>query len=330
MSTILSYTIGLSDVCCRHLVSADIISFVIQGPRELVRPYVAASHQPPQGWPTWPQVPSNGRDRQAEALSIVDYSTSDLQCIVIDLIKLLDQEYAEDPTLVTEMLSHASDSQRTLLHLSALFGFHELIGELISHRVDVNQRDKGGYTALHYAAIFGHIACVQVLVNGDAHLGVTDRWGRLARELAMDSNHHGIEKILEGCRSEIPAGVNARISGGLPKVDSDHRGKPRVRQSNDHVPFAAEDAQSPSLPGDRGAGGGAPVSGIGSGPPRLVVSFDIGTSHSAVTVCYQTQGRIKIMSARAMSVLSWHFGTRCGPDGYQRHRMAWPGKPIRS
>jgi ankyrin repeat protein len=68
--------------------------------------------------------------------------------------------------------------------LSAALGFHELLRELVAHGVDLDRRDVRGYTALHYAALYGHSACERFLVEGGANLDIQDRWGRLAQELA--------------------------------------------------------------------------------------------------------------------------------------------------
>ena len=146
---------------------------------------------------------SNQQGGQADVESAVEYSTIDLEWIIIELVHLLDRDFPSGSTLVKEVLSLACESKRTLLHLSAALGFHELLGEIIQHEVDLNQPDICGCTALHYAALYGHLAGATLLIYGGANAEVTDRWGRLAAELAADSDHHDIEEMLNAWQPGI-------------------------------------------------------------------------------------------------------------------------------
>ena len=131
-------------------------------------------------------------------MSSVQTSTVDLQGVIIELIQLLYLKDPGDPEHNTaDLLTLTSESRRTLLHLGAALGLQELLNELISQGVNVNQRDIRGYTALHYAALYGHIVCANMLVECGAEKDTMDQWGRSAREVARDSKHHDIEKMLK-------------------------------------------------------------------------------------------------------------------------------------
>jgi len=157
---------------------------------------------------------SNQQGGQAGIESAVEYSTIDLEWIIIELIHLLDRDFPSGSTLVKEVLSLACESKRTVLHLSAALGFHELLGEIIQHEVDLNQPDICGCTALHYAALYGHLTGATLLIYGGANAEVTDRWGRLAAELATDSDHHDIEEMLNAWKPGIYPNASTETSAG--------------------------------------------------------------------------------------------------------------------
>jgi len=119
----------------------------------------------------------------------------------MDFIELLDKQHGQNPNLVKEKLSLASESKRTLLHVSAALGFHQVVTALVDHRVDLNLRDMSGFGALHYAALNGRLECAKLLVDGGANLEIMDRWGLLAQEVAVDTDHHDIGQMLEARRS---------------------------------------------------------------------------------------------------------------------------------
>lgn len=57
--------------------------------------------------------------------------------------------------LVAQALARCNPSRQTLLHLSAILGFHRLMSGLLVCSIDVDACDMNGYTALHFAALFG-------------------------------------------------------------------------------------------------------------------------------------------------------------------------------
>lgn len=136
-------------------------------------------------------------------------SGSDLESVAAEVLGLLCAESAS--LSIAEAIVFAANSGPTLLHLSASLGFKRLVKELIGHGVDPNQRDVNGFTPLLFAALFGHIDCVKLLVFEDANLGITDIWGRTARDVALGSNHYDIAEFLEA-REVIIAKIDKLIN----------------------------------------------------------------------------------------------------------------------
>ena len=136
----------------------------------------------------------------------------DVQRIIVDLVGLLHDDETSDsdssdanspnlysqvssPGSATERLALASCSGRTLLHLSAALGFHDLLRILMHYKVELDRCDISGRTALHYAALYGHLECARCLLDRGASAHLNDRWGYLAQELAAESDHHDIEEM---------------------------------------------------------------------------------------------------------------------------------------
>ena len=96
----------------------------------------ATLNEPLQALSPWLSMLSNQQGGQSDVESAVEYSTIDLEWIIIELIHLLDRDFPSGSTLAKEVLSLACESKRTLLHLSAARGFHELLKEIIQNEVD--------------------------------------------------------------------------------------------------------------------------------------------------------------------------------------------------
>ena len=64
-------------------------------------------------------------------------------------------------------------------------------------RVDVNAKDDGGCTALHYAALSGLKKCVEYLLAHGADPYAENKAGLTPCDLAMRENHHDIALLLE-------------------------------------------------------------------------------------------------------------------------------------
>ena len=80
----------------------------------------------------------------------LDASKVQVECLAAEVVKLVEEKYIQDPELISKLLLHAtSKSNRTLVHLSAMLGFNELLGNVISHGADLNQPDTLLYIMPH-------------------------------------------------------------------------------------------------------------------------------------------------------------------------------------
>jgi len=90
-----------------------------------------------------------------------------------------------------------SDAGQTVLHLSASLGLEQLSKALLVRGVEFDQGDVNRYTALHFAALWGHIDCVRCLVYGGADADLVDTEDLTPLQIASDSNHSAIAEFLE-------------------------------------------------------------------------------------------------------------------------------------
>jgi len=69
--------------------------------------------------------------------------------------------------------------------MKASAGGHEgCVRLLIDSRAIINDKDNTGWSALHWAARFGHLAIAKRLLEGGADVTLRDKWGRTAIDLA--------------------------------------------------------------------------------------------------------------------------------------------------
>lgn len=85
----------------------------------------------------------------------------------------------------------------TGLHLTAYFGV-EAVAKLLldTGKVDVDSKDEDGRTPLLWAAASGHEAVVKLLLKKGAEVGIENRGGWIALQLAALNRHEGVEQLL--------------------------------------------------------------------------------------------------------------------------------------
>lgn len=185
---------------------------------------------------------------QTEASPSRASSVVDVRCIILDVVRLLrgaesDSSDSDSPdsdpldsdaAAVAERLAIPSESGRTLWHLCAALGFRDLLSELMDIKVELDRCDTSGRTALHYAALYGHLECAKLLIGGGADVRVRDKWDCLARELAIESRYHDIGEMLERVTklpimsgpipgtsaspsAQISSSERPQVQGGLPR-----------------------------------------------------------------------------------------------------------------
>lgn len=102
--------------------------------------------------------------------------------------------------------------QLTALHITAAVNFISGIEYLIQQpNLDLNQQDRAGLTALHYAARSKHYDSVKVLLEAGARLDVADRNGKLALHYAIrhrDPSPSIIRLLLEKRERNNPSCIN--------------------------------------------------------------------------------------------------------------------------
>jgi hypothetical protein len=97
---------------------------------------------------------------------------------------------------IKNCLSLTNRNKHTLLHLAAIRGYDQLVRILVHLNCDVNQMDKSGFTALHFASWTGKVNVVKVLV-GKTDGSIQTVGGKTARQLAEDAGHHGIVALFD-------------------------------------------------------------------------------------------------------------------------------------
>ncbi len=119
---------------------------------------------------------------------MMEREASDLQSIMVRTAFITEKTalalaVAAGDHLMTEiLLSYKADVNLplnrerkggNLLHLASEKGCAAIVLSLIKHGVDVDIKDKRGNTALQYAATYGHIETIQVLLERGANIDVT-------------------------------------------------------------------------------------------------------------------------------------------------------------
>jgi ankyrin repeat protein len=119
---------------------------------------------------------------------------------------------AEDASLV----GVTDDDQRTPLYFAAGWGSIEIVELLLSHGADVDARDYGNRTPLHAAVMQNHQEVVRILVAADADLEARNDYGRTPLLLvARETGSVEMGALL----LELGADVNVRDRSGESPLD---------------------------------------------------------------------------------------------------------------
>ncbi|KAI8340194.1 hypothetical protein BC941DRAFT_468459 [Chlamydoabsidia padenii] len=97
---------------------------------------------------------------------------------------------------VRNCMSLTNQYQHTLLHLAAIRGYDRLVRVLVYLECDVDQTDRNGFTALHFASWTGKAGIVKTLLDKtDWRIETVN--GKTAWELASDAGHHHVVALFQ-------------------------------------------------------------------------------------------------------------------------------------
>ncbi|KIK67143.1 hypothetical protein GYMLUDRAFT_69330 [Collybiopsis luxurians FD-317 M1] len=138
--------------------------------------------------------------RDLRSLMLVRAGESEgFESLIVNFLKLLDTP-VDHPSAqrvsVTQALSHTTNSGQSLLHLAAFLGYGVIVDFLVHHGIDLDIRDRNGYTALHFAAMAGSKDCVVRLLRAGADHEIVNALGKTAEEIVGDADI-SFEDILE-------------------------------------------------------------------------------------------------------------------------------------
>ncbi|PSS38041.1 hypothetical protein PHLCEN_2v126 [Hermanssonia centrifuga] len=110
--------------------------------------------------------------------------TGDFEKLILDFLAVIDIDTHVSTQSLESIISHTTTSGQTLLHLAAFLGFSTVVEFLLKHQIDVDVRDKNGFTALHFAAIKDSAACARMIVEAGAALDIVNALGKTPAEVA--------------------------------------------------------------------------------------------------------------------------------------------------
>lgn len=134
-------------------------------------------------------------------------SERNFESIVINFLSLLDL----DPSVIpgstpcapfsAAAISHLNPQRHTLLHLATVLGFSRLATFLLARDINVEAVDRNGYTALHFAALYGRVAITRQLLDAGAASYKRTRDGLTPVDIAQKRGDVDVEEVLMRCRS---------------------------------------------------------------------------------------------------------------------------------
>ena len=110
------------------------------------------------------------------------------QKLILDFLAILDVGDLPDTTSrsTPSIISHQTDSGQTLLHLACFLNYPNLTSFLITHGIDLDVRDRNGWTGLHFAALSGSKECARLLLIAGADMEIVNVLGKIPGEVATD------------------------------------------------------------------------------------------------------------------------------------------------
>lgn len=135
------------------------------------------------------QVASSGTRDLRPLLFVRAGESEDFENLIVDFLSVVDvplDRHSSNSLTTAEAFSYPTSSGQTLLHLAAFLGFSSLLKFLVKHGVDLDSRDKSGYTALHFASLSNSEECVLTLLEAGADREIVNALGKTPGEMATD------------------------------------------------------------------------------------------------------------------------------------------------
>lgn len=103
----------------------------------------------------------------------------------------------------------------TALHIAAIFGNTQIVGQLLDYGADQTKRDHIGFTPLHYAIKQGHDQVKDLLLAKGADWDLLDGFLRSTLSIALSAQNHTLATSLSGQRIEAQTYTNIKSSGSF-------------------------------------------------------------------------------------------------------------------
>jgi hypothetical protein len=203
--------------CCRMELALQVVGLKMTGKIEDAKNVAmrivgnASDHPDSQNGMDMMQIASTSsmpvRDIRPLLLSRAN-DNEDFESLIVRFLSILDTpiNHPLSRTSTASAITHQTPSGQTLLHLAAFLGFSTLVSFLIEHNVDLDVRDRNGYTALHFAVLERSKKCTELLVKAGADMEIVNVRGKTPQEEAPPGFFDG---ILDGSDSELPTDENA-------------------------------------------------------------------------------------------------------------------------
>lgn len=160
--------------------------------------------------------------------------TRSFEGIVIKFLSLIDLDPSLIPgsapslPLALSPISHVNAQRHSLLHLATVLGFHRLVQFLLARGIAIESADRNGFTALHFAALYGRVAITRQLLEVGANRSARNLAGKTPLDIARDREDIDVEEIFFRSRAATTSTVRPQQQRfDLPPYESSAPGTPR-------------------------------------------------------------------------------------------------------
>jgi hypothetical protein len=169
---------------------------------------------------------TNGTD-VGNMMQVMASEAPQFEASIIRVLSLLDVSVGQSVSRpVVDVISRQTSGGQTMLHLAVLLKLTGVVDFLLAHGIDVDSRDRNGYTALHFAAATRGAVCARKLIRAGADVEVVNARGQAPRDLAPA---HFFRGMAAAFGAVPPAGFSSDEDAELGDVEDDSDAAPRVR-----------------------------------------------------------------------------------------------------